>query len=252
MCTIWSDRWLKCLLMVACVCAPGAAVGQGFTVTANSGRPLAAMVTKLEEKFSWVVTYEDPQYLNPADSVDVTQAVRRTPGPGRTLVPRGGPFTFVAPAEIDPVAPQEPEVLRALLEQYAASGYPGTFVLERTGSIFHIVPTGTRDADGASVPYASILDSRIVAIPGQRTALDAIEMVLGQLNGQVVLGSNFTELLRQTDVSQNAANDTARNLLVQILRATGRPLSWQMFCDPGGTHMCALNIQMVGVPGQAR
>lgn len=40
-------------------------------------RSVAAAVLQIEERFGWVVTYEDVRYVHPSDIVDVTEQVRR-------------------------------------------------------------------------------------------------------------------------------------------------------------------------------
>jgi hypothetical protein len=59
-------------------------------------------------------------------------------------------------------------------------------------------------------------------------------------------------LFRQIELHQDAANDTARNLLLGILKATDKPLSWRLLCDPGDVLPCVLNIRVVGLPLQGR
>jgi hypothetical protein len=252
MCTKSLTRRVTYLLLFASLCALSASMhGQELTLTVDDPRPLAAAVANLEDRFGWVVTYEDPRYLHPEDAQDVTQAVQRNhqPGQARTLVPRGGPFTFVA--QIGSAVSQEPEVLRALLEQYAAFGYPGTFTVRRTGSVFHVIPTATRNAQGAQELYESVLDKRVSQTAGTRTAMDAVAALAAQVG--LMVGRLPTPMFGQTMLNQDAASDTARNLLMRILRATTvKPLSWRVLCDPGDGRPCVLNIRMVGVPLQGR
>jgi hypothetical protein len=236
------------LVAVAWLCAlPASMVGQGLAVTVDDPRPLAAVVANLEDKFGWIVTYEDPRFLHPQDSRDVTKEVRKTSRAGQApiLVPRGGPFTFVEPSEIRSSAAQQPEVLQALLDQYAASGYPGKFAVRRTDSVFHVVPTATRNAKGAQQASTSILDKRISQTAGNRTVMDAVEILAAQTGLSV--GRVPVSLFRHTQLTQTATNDTARNLLLGILKATDRPMSWRLLCAPGEAHPCVLNIRIVGI-----
>lgn len=246
-------RRARCLLPMAWLCASAGMPRQGLSLSVDDPRPLAAAVATLEDKLGWAVTYEDPPYLHPGDSQDVTLTVVRSyqPGQRRVLVPRGGPFTFVEPPHIRSSAAQEPEVLQALLDQYAGSGYPATFALRRTESVFHVVPTAIRNAQGAQQACTSILDQRVSQGAGTRTAMEAIEALAAQTGLSV--GRSPTGLLRGTALKQNAAQDTARNLLLGILKATNRQMSWRLLCDPGGTRFCVLNIRIVGMsPFQRR
>ena len=240
------------VLLTACLCALSVTMlGQGLTLTVDDPRPLASAIAKLEDRFGWVVTYEDPRYRYALDSQDVTEAVRRTsqPGQSRVLVPRGGPFSFVEPSAIRSSLAQEREVLDSLLEQYAATGYPGKFALIRTASAFHVVPTASKNARGAFESYRSILDSRIAQTAGARTALEAVEALATQLGLEV--GRMPMPMFRQMRLNQEAANDTGRNLLLGILKTSDRPLSWRVLCPPGDLP-CVLNVRMVGQPLQGR
>ena len=61
----------------------------------------------LENKYGWIITYEDPPYTHESELVDVTESVRRDldkfkPGQApKVFVPKGGELTFNY--AIDPV-----------------------------------------------------------------------------------------------------------------------------------------------------
>ena len=98
-------------------------------ISVDDPRPLAACIDEIEKKFGWVVTYEDPVYLNATEINDVTASVRRDgksyPG---VLVPRGGLFTFSCAQPIDGRSPADrAALLQALLRAYGANGNPGFF-----------------------------------------------------------------------------------------------------------------------------
>lgn len=72
----------------------------GVKISVEDPRPVAKAITLLESRFGWVITYEDPRYINPADLSDVTEKVRRDlhkfkPGKApKVLIPKGGTLDF--------------------------------------------------------------------------------------------------------------------------------------------------------------
>jgi hypothetical protein len=77
-------RWI--VWMLALVAAhvsivrerPGAALqGQVVSLRADDNTPLATVLTQLEERYGWVITYEDPVYEHSSEVLDVTHLARR-------------------------------------------------------------------------------------------------------------------------------------------------------------------------------
>jgi hypothetical protein len=220
---------------------------QTVTISVNNGRPLASAVEEIEKRSGRVITYEDPFYLFPADTEDVTLAVRRD---GRTeprvLVPRGGPFFFRYPASaLDPSA-----ALGKLIEEYNRSGYPGLFRLIRTGDVYHIVPSERRNRAGAFEPQASLLDTNISISVASRSALEMVKAITDAVSSQVAakigVGTVPLNAMLRTHLNGGATAETARTVLSRTLDAIHPRLSWQLFCDPGPTPTCALNVHAVG------
>src|SRR6266850_1436693 len=88
--------------------------GRRETLTVNSGRPVAEAAWELEKKYGWVITYEDPIYVNSGEIVDVTTQVRRDldhykPGEApRVFVPKGGELSISFNVNSDTGRPVEP------------------------------------------------------------------------------------------------------------------------------------------------
>jgi hypothetical protein len=61
----------------------------------NDPRPLAQLMSQLQEAYGFVVTYEDPRFASASDLV----AVKNSRASYREVIPRGGVFepTFTAP-----------------------------------------------------------------------------------------------------------------------------------------------------------
>lgn len=225
---------------------------QADRLSASSGRPLADVVTQIETRFGWIVTYEDPPYVHDSEIADVSAAVRRDRSkPGRTLVPLGGTLVFDLP--VNPTgSPAEPgATLGALLKDYARSGLPGGFALRQTPGMWHIVPTRMKGADAAIQPYQSILDSRISIPAANRDGLEMMSAFVEAVKREdprLVVGTIPLNAFASARFDFGAANEPARDALVRVMRAVSDRLSWRLLCAPGVGAICALNIHVVRTP----
>ena len=141
------------------LCSAGGVAGRGTlgnqsaNIAVMSSRPLADALLELQKRHDWLVTYEDSFYEFRDDVADVTASVSRN---GKTepkvFVPRPRPFQFNY-QNADVARPTE--VLTALLNAYHANpDNADRFRLMQRGSIYHVVPTSSRNAKGASVERA--------------------------------------------------------------------------------------------------
>jgi hypothetical protein len=219
-------------------------------VNVDDPRPLAAAIEALERRHGWIITYEDPPYVFAGDILDVTAQVRKDGAMHhRVLVPAGGPFRFTYAASAAASKDASASLLEGLLEQYRASGNAGAFRLVQTGTVFHIIPTGHRNALGASEITASLLDATISINTKDQTALQTLQALVAALNRatgeHVILGMAPLNLLMRTGIKGMKTEGRARTILLQMLEATGQSLSWQLFCLPGAARFCALNLHPV-------
>lgn len=221
------------------------------SISVNDPRPLAAAVQALEDRYGWVITYEDPPYIHPSEIADVTRAVRKDydPTKPKVLVPLGGSFDFAYSVPSGSGKPEEADVLEALLAAYGQSGYPAVFRLVRTGAAFHVIPGMFRNAQGVLEPRSSLLSGRISLPERTRTAYDMIDAILGAVSAansvKVGIGTAPANTLMLTTVEGGAKDESARAVLVRTLEATKATLSWRLLCDPGTAAQCALNIHSV-------
>jgi hypothetical protein len=243
-------RWrvVQALPILALFASSGASQDdQIITINVNSGRPLASVIEQIEKRSGQVITYEDPFYLYAADIEDVTLAVRRD---GRTeprvMVPRGGPFFFRYPA----AARDQLVVLERLIQEYSLSGHPGVFRLIRTGDVYHVVPSERRNFTGAFEPHASLLDANISVPVGDRTALEMVKAITEAVSSpgvaRIAVGTVPLNAMIRTHIQGGAIAESARTALLRTLDAIHSQLSWQLFCDPGPTPVCALNVHDIG------
>lgn len=228
---------------------------QRIDLFVSGGRPLAAAIRELENRFEWVITYEDPPYEWAGDIEDATLAVSKVPNPtNRVWVPRLRSFAF---SYRDTKDPRPNAMLSAMLRDYNLSGIGAEFRSIVSGPIaservFHVVPTMSANERGIPTPRQSRLDVPVTLDGSERTGLELIEAVLGQVSAatglRVAPGTVPINLLVQTKLRLSAENDPARDVLLRALAATGKRVSWRLLCGPD-TKTCYFNVHFVPTPG---
>ncbi len=220
-------------------------------------RPLAKGIETLEARYGWVITYEDPPYANDDEVADVTTAVRKDlnkfkPGKApKVLVPKGGSLTIDYEVASDTKRPHDPSaVVRQLFEAYSARGHAGTFRLESSGRILHVIPNATRNKEGVLTPVASPLDAGITFAPGQNGSetLEAFCAAVSEATGTKVVMGTIPLGLFSRPIQRGASGQKARDVLVGLLEETkrGPDLTWQLLYDPG-MKTYVLNVLIVAV-----
>jgi hypothetical protein len=207
-------------------------------VAANSPRPLLQTLDALQQKFGWVVNYEDPRYLSPMDYVDVTGDETRP------QVPAGGSFTVDVSAKA-----AEADTLRLVVDSYNQSKNPGRFEV-RAGeqNRFYVVGTGAHDGKGSISAQQALLDISVTIPTRQRTIAETINLVCGaaakRAHTTVTLGVSPRNFLEHTPAKIGGNKVPARDLLLQCLAATHRNLYWRLLFDPSSKGYF-LNIHAV-------
>ena len=225
------------------------ATSQERTINVDDGRPLAAAVLELEKQQGWVVTYEDPLYVE-SEGHDVSAQVRRSSSvglPPKVLVPTGGPLsvTYQQPAKGDLAA--EGSVVRHLVDAAGRSGYGHGFLVRRTGTVFHVIPLKAKDArTGALVSTTSALDFLMKLEDRDYSVMEVVEAVVARSKGRLVIGMiPSPERLMKVPVHLGTKARPATQLLVDTLQASPWVLSWRILCGPGDASGCVLNIHQV-------
>lgn len=127
-------------------------------------------------------------------------------------------------------------ILRALLDDYALTDYPGTFEVRASQPLFHVVPTSVRGRDGRSRPITSILDTRVTLTEGRRSVATLLDEVTADVSRQigvrVSVGVVADNLLLQTFVQSAAVNESARQKIARALGTVNRPATWDLRYAP--------------------
>jgi hypothetical protein len=201
-------------------------------IAANSPRPLAQALDALQNKYGWLISYEDPQYLSDAE-------VKTEPAPSgaRVRVPAGGAFNVNLPLASANAVPDEAQTLQALVDAYNQTGNPGHFELRKgPEQDFDVVGISAHDAKGNVSKQTVVLDTAVTLPAQSRTVLDTIDAILQQVSQAdhvaIELAISPRSLLRGTNVTLGGTNEPARTLLRKTLAATNRTFWWRLLFDP--------------------
>jgi len=233
--------------MGATLAGSTSAAQQESDIAVSDPRPVAAAALRLESRFGWTVTYEDPLYLDPDEIVDVAAQVRNDGKRDPVLIPRGGQLSFGLPSVAANAAMSPGAVLQLLVDAYHDVGRGAEFRIGHTGSVFHILPSRARDKTAALQDVVAVLDRRISLPMATRSSWECLEALVAQTGDdtKVVIGTVPASLLKKVRIQSGAQSEVARTVLLRTLQATGEQLSWQLLCAPGPSGPCALNIHPV-------
>lgn len=212
------------------------AVQSPETVSVNDPRPVNAAAKAVEQRCHCAITYEDPTW-RADDVVDIS---------GRPRIPKGGPFTFHVPSGLSSTTPAQTRIaMEDVLRAFEQSGTGrGSFRVTNDATTVHVVPRG-----------GSILDTPVTIPHATRSLGDVVIAVIeqvGQLTQQRIGLAGFPiNFFRQRQVETGARQESARDVLVRAMGASGRPLSWRLFYSvPMGQYY--LNIHFVPQPSPPR
>src|SRR6266436_4893344 len=144
----------------------GVQANRKVKLSVQDPRPLAKAIETLESRNGWIITYEDPRYVNESEIADVTASVRRDLNnfkageAPKVLIPKGGPLSIEY--EVDPTTNNPADstrVVQQLLDAQSRSGNAGKFRLERNGEVIHVIPTAVKNTAGVLAPQESVLDA---------------------------------------------------------------------------------------------
>jgi hypothetical protein len=209
----------------------------GEEVRVVEGKPLAEAVIIIGDRTGVPITYEDPPYLYPGDTMSSPHGI----------VPRVGPLEFTYAPDL-PVL----EVLHLAIQAAAQRGYPGVFDVKAGEGYYHVVPVRARDLRGELVTAPSVLDTPI-ALPTGKTTRDAVLRAIctevGKSTGKKLLpGMRSPNRFLRDHVWHDPKRRPAREHLIRLLDDLGGGMTWLLFYDATG-HRYYLNSKPIG-PGK--
>jgi hypothetical protein len=257
---------MRLVLLTAIACIVAIAQPQArqpFRIEVSDPRPLAGAAEALEQRFGWVVTYEDPEWVAGSDIQDITETVRtdlagvpsfmRSAVP-RVYVPKAGTIHFeIPPSAGGGSGVDRINLLNDLLVAHSSAGNPGMFrVAEGASGRIHIVPLAAKDGSERVVPQRPVLDRGITLESRQYRGLEFLsafaEAVTSTGGVQVEIGTTPLNTFIHHSGAYGASNEPARNVLARFLDSVGPGYSWQLLFDPVD-RMYVLNIHWVPSKG---
>jgi hypothetical protein len=220
-------------------------VGNVVHIHAEGPRPLLRALDALQDKYGWVVDYEDPQY--PAD-LDFD---RNEPSLPRHRHPNlrnlKGSFTVEfnsGPAPDSP--PDENSILKIVVDSYNQSDADGEFELrEEQDGRFDVVGIGVRDKQGELSSRQPVLDLLISLKTKRRSADETIALICQKVGQQskipVTPGGIADDVSGNGTVAVGGMRVPARTLLSRTLATMVEHLSWRLLYDVDGKS-CELSL----------
>ena len=211
-------------------------VGQIVHITTGGSRPLLQAVDALQEKYGWIVDYEDPRYP-PAISgatIPAPGPVRRHPN-ARTNGTTGFSVQFNGGPTADS-RPDEQTVLALVVDANNQSNNAGQFELrkEKDGS-FVVVGVGAHGPNGESSSQQPILDSLISLTAERRSARQTIALICQKVSQQskiqVTADGVADSLPEPKTVAVGGVGVPARTLLSRTLASMRGKLYWRLIYD---------------------
>ncbi len=220
-------------------------IGEMVHINAGGPRPLLQAVDALQQKYGWVVDYEDPRYLPAAD------AANRTSPPNRRRANIGpGENGFSVQFNVGPTPdsrPDEGTVLTTVIDAYNESGGEAEFkALKQPGAGFAVVGVGVRDTTGEIASQQPVLDLSINLASERRSAEQTIALICHELSQTskvpVAVDPASGNLHKKASVVVGGSSVPARTLLSRTLVSLGGKLCWRLLYDAAGNSY-ALSIQ---------
>jgi hypothetical protein len=207
--------------------------------------PVAEALLRLQDRYGWIITYEDPPYVHEDDVVDNTVVPDPSAPARRALDPKGRRLEvgdLPDPGErVDPGS----LIRRVLAADAARVGGAGMFDLRRTDEMWHVVPAQIRDREGRWVRVRAVLDAPLSITAEERSLHDLIEVICRAVSEEtgfkIWKGTAPWGYFQQRRVTLGADQEPARTVLLRALGTTGRSWSWRLLYAPGDAAF-ALNI----------
>ena len=211
--------------------------GGKFHLAANAPRPLVQALDGLQQKYGWVVHYEDPQYTSKTEVVESTDPRFAAAGGGaRPHIPNGGAFAFDFPAGPG-ASPDEERTLGLMVDAYNRSSNPGRFeVRQLADQSFTIVGTGAHNDAGQILDQKPILDTVLTIPTAARTGTETLKLLCQSITQaslvKISTGIYPVNLFEHNQASVGGTKIPARTLLTDLVAATGRKIGLRLLFDP--------------------
>jgi hypothetical protein len=262
------------LLGMPAVISVSHAQRRGPTVV-TSACPLGDFASQLGDHYAKPVTFEGPVLLWHG----YMQKVVPRPLPDGREIFSWVRHSFVIPedAGIFEAPALSVGFISKAVEAYHQSNpeFPRYRVFESSMG-FHIVPTDARDEAGVLRPVKSLLDTSILVPIGERIASEHVQAVLEAVSRAAEIPTTLEDWYFDSAYAANgymyrgeatgaerpymlfkwgASDVSARDALIDLLKASATTMSWTFGCFPDYNHgnrpKCTLALQALVVNGRA-
>jgi hypothetical protein len=208
------------------------------TLVIDSGRPLMRAALILQALYGYVITYEDPRYVNDDDVVDIAPTTRKDfssfrPGKAPKLnVPRSAAISVDVPTATKISSDDLAKLLHKLISLQGSQSHGGHFRVTQDGDAFHILPSEVRDRAGNWETQSSPLDALISIPQEERSEKELYRAIVEAINAtakvRMHLSINHPMAPANSDMqtSIGATNETARSVLTRALAVHRTKRTW--------------------------
>jgi hypothetical protein len=212
-------------------------------ITTKGPHPLAETIWAIQNKYNWLINYEEPPV---AALNELTDKITPT---GHTMLIRSmKPISTVLSMQDAESSSTERQlaIINTILAAYKESGASDSFRAIQQGSFIDIVPVSMRGENGQTQAFDPILNTRI-SFPETHFAniysfvQQVIEQVSSKRGVQIVLGEVPNNLFRQA-VVESAQDELARDVLARAFWSMNGPrlaqgldmagVTWTLLYDP--------------------
>jgi hypothetical protein len=213
-------------------------VGNVVRINAEGPRPLLRALDALQDKYGWIVDYEDPQYPADSDLGANAQPLPRRRHPN--VRNQEGNFTVEFNSGPSPDSiPDENSVLKIVVDAYNQGNADKQFELrkEQEGR-FDVVGAGVRDQRDEVIGGQPVLDLLITLEAKRRSADETFSIICQKVSQQSKIPVTpigvADDIRGHKTVVVGGAGLSARTLLSRTLAIFGDHLSWRLLYDANG------------------
>jgi hypothetical protein len=215
-------------------------IGNVVHINAVGPRPLLRALDALEEKYGWVVDYEDPEYPTDSDLTTNPQNLsQRRHANVRNSGGEGFSVEFKSGSTPDS-SPDENSVLTAVVNAYNEGSAAAQFELRKENAQdgrFDVVGAAVRGQNDVTSSQQPILDLPITLTTERRSAEQTLVLICQKVSEQSkipVTSAIADKSLAIATIAVGGNEEPARTLLSRALASIGAHFRWRLLYDSSG------------------
>jgi hypothetical protein len=218
-------------------------IGNDVRINADGERPLLRALDALQQKYGWIVDYEEPQYSADARTHAPLLPSRRHANAGSFRREGFGVEFTVGPTPDS--RPDEKSVLATLVNAYDDDNAVAQFELrnetdnendkDKQDRRFDVIGITVRNRQDEMQKQQPLLDLPITLAKGSRSAEHMIALICQKVSEKskipITVGAIDTSIAGLREVAIGGVEVPARTLLLRTVAAMGNRLSWRLLYD---------------------